>query len=94
MTEWPQSSSASCFTDGVFGFLTFTQCGELLRLLTVARQRIPTGAADLSPVGLQTSRNAQRVIGVLLQLSLAKPPDILTACRTFLLVSLADWLGR
>jgi hypothetical protein len=86
MTQWPQSSSASRFTSGAFG--------ELLRLLTVARQRIPTGAADLSPVGLQTSRNAQRVIGILLQRSLAKPFDILTARRAFLLVSLADWLGR
>jgi hypothetical protein len=92
--KWPQSSSAFRFTSGTFGFLIFTQCGEFLRLLTVARQRIPTGAADLSPVGLQTSRNAQRVIGILVQRSLAKPFDILTARRTFLLVSLADWLSR
>jgi len=82
--------------DGSQRFRTFDfhQCGELWRLLTVARQRIPTGAADLSPVSLQTSRNDQRVIGILLQLSLAKPSDILTARRAFLLTSLANWLGR
>lgn len=67
--------------------------GEWWSLLTVGRQRIPTSAADLGPVSLQTTGNAQHVFGIPLQLSLAKPPDILTAGRTFLGASLAHHLG-
>jgi polyhydroxyalkanoate synthase subunit PhaC len=46
--------------------------------LAVARQHAPTGAADPCPVRLQATRNAQRVVGIPLQLGTAKPSDILT----------------
>jgi hypothetical protein len=41
--QWPQSSSASRFTTGAFGFLTFTQCVERCRQLrrAILTQRAP-----------------------------------------------------
>ncbi len=58
--------------------------------LTMTRQRVPTGAADLCPVRLETARNAQHVIGIPLQFSLAKSFDVMTAGRAFLFSSLPE----
>ena len=53
---------------------------------------IQPGATDLCPVRLQTASDAQCVIEIPLQLSLAEPSDILTAGCAFLLVSLSHRL--
>jgi hypothetical protein len=67
--------------------------------LTIKHRAINRGwrarsGTDLCPARLQTTRYAQRVIGINLQLRLAKPPDILPASGVFLLVALAGRLGR
>jgi hypothetical protein len=56
--------------------------------LVMACKRVAAAAADLGPVRVKTACNAQHVIRVFLQFSLAKPPDILAARRAFLFASL------
>jgi hypothetical protein len=63
--------------------------GLRLGLLTVARQYLLAGAANLGPVGLQTAKNSQHVVGIDLQLCLAKPRHIRMASRTFLIICLS-----
>jgi len=69
-------------------------------LLAVACQYLLAGAANLGPVCLQTAKNTQHVVGVDLQLGLAKPRHIWVAGGTFLIISLPHrrsdgrWLRR
>ena len=74
--------------------------GLRLGLLAVACQYLLAGAANLGPVCLQTAKNTQHVVGINLQLGLAKPRHIWVAGGTFLIISLPHrrsdgrWLRR
>ena len=57
-------------------------------LLTVVRQYLLAGAADLGPVRLQTAQNPQHVIRIDLQLGLTKLAHVWMAGGTFLIISL------
>jgi len=69
-------------------------------LLAVACQYLLAGAANLGPVCLRTAKNTQHVVGIDLQLGLAKPRHIWVAGGTFLIISLprrrsdGRWLRR
>src|SRR6516165_8631709 len=69
-------------------------------LLTVVRQYLLAGAADLGPVRLQTTQNPQHVIRIDLQLGLTKPAHVRMAGGTLLIIALPHqrsdgrWLRR
>jgi hypothetical protein len=68
--------------------------------LTVVRQYLLAGAADLGPVRLQTPQNPQHVIRIDLQLGLTKPAHVRMAGGTLLIIALPHqrsdgrWLRR
>ncbi len=69
-------------------------------LLTVVRQYLLAGTADLGPVRLQTAQNPQHVIRIDLQLGLTKPAHVRMAGGTLLIIALPHqrsdgrWLQR
>lgn len=69
-------------------------------LLTVVRQYLLAGTADLGPVRLQTAQNPQHVIRIDLQLSLTEPAHVRMAGGTLLIIALPHqrsdgrWLRR
>jgi hypothetical protein len=56
--------------------------------LAVACQDLLASAADLGPVRLQATQYAKRVVGIDLELGLAKPRYVRMACRAFPIISL------
>ena len=68
--------------------------------MTVVRQYLLAGTADLGPVRLQTAQNPQHVIRIDLQLGLTKPAHVRMAGGTLLIIALPHqrsdgrWLRR
>jgi len=59
----------------------------------VAGENLLAGVTDLRPIGLETAEDTQRVIGIDLQLGLAKPGDVGMAGGALAVVALV-WGGR
>jgi hypothetical protein len=63
-------------------------------LLAVACQNLLTGVADLWSVRLQTAENAERIVGIDLQLALAKPSHVRMTSGALFVSTLAHRRGR
>ena len=63
-------------------------------LLAVASENLLAGATDLRPVGLQAAEDTQRVVGIDLQLGLAKPGHVRMAGGALFVVALVHCGGR
>src|SRR5262249_61065918 len=62
-------------------------------LLAVASENLLAGATDLRPVGLQAAEDTQRVVGIDLQLGLAKPGHVRMAGGALFVVALVNCGG-
>lgn len=71
-----------------------TELGLGRALLTVTCQDLLARAADLGPVCLQATQYTERVVGIELQLRLAKPRHVRVAGGSFALISLRLYRRR